>query len=168
MSDPQNPSASQPSGDAPQQPSAYPPPSAEQAPSAYPQQPYASAPPPAYSAPQQPYAAAPPPAYGPPASGSEPGKTLGIIALVAVFFFSLVGLILGYVARSQSKKAGIKNTPATVAIVLGWIFIVLSIIVTIIALAIFIPAAAQLAQQCVDLGPGVHTLSNGVTITCGG
>lgn len=156
MSDPQNPSVPPP-----------PPGDGSQAPSAYPQQPYASAPPPAYGAPQQPYAAAPPPAYGPPAGGSEPGKTLGIIALVAVFFFSLVGLILGYVARSQSKKAGIKNTPATVAIVLGWIFIVLSIIATIIILAVVIPAGVELARQCAELGPGVHTLPSGVTLTCG-
>jgi preprotein translocase subunit SecG len=113
------------------------------------------------------YAAAPPPAYAPPASGSEPGKTLGIVALIVVFFFSLIGLILGYVARSQSKKAGVKNTPAKIAIILGWVFIALSIIVGIIIAAVVIPAAAELVRACAELGPGTHTLSDGRILTCG-
>lgn len=57
-----------------------------------------------------------------------PGKTLGIVALIVTFFFSIVGLILGIVARNQSKAAGVENTPAKVAIILGIIFTVLSII----------------------------------------
>jgi hypothetical protein len=124
---------------------------------------YNQAPPPAQPA----YASAPPPAYGAPAGGSEPGKTLGIVALIVVFFASLIGLILGYVARSQSKKAGVKNTPATVAIILGWVFLALSIIATIIILAVVVPAGIELARQCAELGPGVHTLPSGVTLTCG-
>jgi len=57
-----------------------------------------------------------------------PGKTLGIVALIVTFFFSVVGLILGIVARNQSKAAGVENTPAKVAIILGIIFTVLSVI----------------------------------------
>lgn len=57
-----------------------------------------------------------------------PGKTLGIVALIVTFFFSVVGLILGIVARNQSKAAGVENTPAKVAIILGIIFTVLSIL----------------------------------------
>lgn len=158
MTDPQNPAVPPADGSVPP---AAPPPAAAPA-----EQPYTAAPA-AYATPQPAYTQAPPPAYAPPASGSEPGKGLGIAALVIVFFFSLVGLILGYVARSQSKKAGVKNTPATVAIVLGWIFLVLGIIFGVLAALFFIPAAAELARTCLELGPGVHTLSNGVTITCG-
>lgn len=151
MTDPQNPAVPPAEGAVPPAPAPAP------APDAY------AAPAPAPSG----YAAAPPPAYAPPASGSEPGKTLGIVALIVVFFFSLIGLILGYVARSQSKKAGVKNTPAKIAIILGWIFLALSIIATIIIAAVVIPAAAELARTCLELGPGTHTLSNGVTLTCG-
>ena len=57
-----------------------------------------------------------------------PGKTLGIVALIVTFFASVIGLILGIVARNQSKAAGVENTPAKVAIILGIIFTVLSII----------------------------------------
>ncbi len=81
-----------------------------------------------------------PPAYNA-APAEDPGKTLGIVALVAVFFISLLGLILGYVARSQSTKAGFQNTPAKVAIILGWIFIALSILGTILWVAVLLPAA---------------------------
>jgi len=129
--------------------------------------------PPAYGAPTDPgaapaYAAAPPAPYGAPAPGAPvPGKTLGIVALVVVFFASLIGLILGYVARSQSKKAGVPNTPAKVAIILGWIFLVLSIIVGIILTIVLVNGAIALQQLCDGMEPGTYPLSTGGTITCG-
>lgn len=104
-----------------------------------------------------------PPAYTPAPATASDGKTLGIVALVVTFFVSLVGIILGFVAKSQSKKAGVKNTPATVAIVLGFIFLAIQIIWIIVAIA----GAAALFSQCAEYGPGVHTLPNGVTLTCG-
>lgn len=107
----------------------------------------------------------PPPAA--PAPVASDGKTLGIIALVATFFISLLGIILGFVARSQSKKAGVKNTPATVAIVLGFIFLVLTIIWIIVAVVIGAAAFSGLAELCTQYGPGVHTLPDGTTLTCG-
>ena len=68
----------------------------------------------------------------PVASTDYPGKTLGIVALVLAFVFSLLGLILGIVASNQSKAAGVKNTPAKVAVILSVIFIVLGILGAII------------------------------------
>jgi len=122
---------------------------------------------PDYAAAPPAYAAAPPAAYGAPADAPVPGKTLGIVALVVVFFASLVGLILGYVARSQSKKAGVKNTPAKVAIILGWIFLVLSIIATIIIVIVLVNGAgAALQELCEGMAPGEYELNTGGTITC--
>ncbi|MEP6482214.1 MAG: hypothetical protein ABJA94_09430 [Rhodoglobus sp.] len=95
-----------------------------------------------------------------PAVASD-GKTLGIVALIVSFFISLLGIILGFIARGQSKKAGLKNGPATAAIVLGFIFLIISII----AIAISVAGASALLAQCGDLGPGVHDVS-GVTVTC--
>jgi hypothetical protein len=105
----------------------------------------------------------PAPAPVPAAPAAAPGKTLGIVGLILSFFgpVSLIGLILSIVARSQSKKAGVSNTPATVGIVIGLIVLVISIIVFII-LGV---TAAALVAQCADLGPGVHDV-NGVTVTC--
>ncbi|KQZ82253.1 hypothetical protein ASD56_15395 [Microbacterium sp. Root166] len=121
---------------------------------------YQAAPPAAPS-----YAAAP--SAGPVQPGAEdPGKTLGIIALVAVFFISILGLILGYVARGQSKKAGFKNTPAKVAIILGWIFLALTIIAIILAVVFAAMAAGALADLCAGMDPGVYTTDTGLEVTC--
>lgn len=123
---------------------------------------------------QQPYAAAPPPApaYTQPQGDTYPGKTLGVVALVlsCIFFLGisvLVGLILGIVALVQSKNAGRKNGPALAAVIVASVLIVLGIIIGVIVALTVIPAAAELARQCLELGPGTHTLSNGITITCG-
>lgn len=152
MTDPQNP--------ADPTPSVPPAPAAE--PTAAP-----AAPPAGDPTPPPAYASAPPAQYGAPAAGSEPGKTLGIVALIVVFFFSLIGLILGYVARSQSKKAGVKNTPAKIAIILGWIFLVLSIIATIIFVVILVTAGAgALSELCEGMPPGEYELTTGGTVTC--
>ncbi|MDN3495550.1 DUF4190 domain-containing protein [Planococcus sp. APC 4015] len=142
-------------------PGATPPPS-EPVGATPPAAPAYDAPPPAAPA----YSSAPPAEYGSPAAG-EPGKTMGIVALIAVFFISILGLVLGYVARSQSKKAGIPNTPAKIAIILGWIFIVLQIIGAIIAIVLFATLAASGTDLlCEGMPPGVYELTDGGTITC--
>ncbi|WEG07752.1 DUF4190 domain-containing protein [Microbacterium horticulturae] len=157
MSDPQNPEQPQQPGQSgqPQQPEQPPtappapePPAYAQAPTAG-EAPYGQAP--AYGAgyPQA-------PAYGQPApSTTYPGKTMGIVAfilslvgLVTSGLGALIGLILGIVALSQSKKAGQKNGLALAAIIIGAIVLVLTII-GLIVLFSFLAAVAGAAQQCV-------------------
>lgn len=65
-----------------------------------------------------------------------PGKTLGIVALVLAFLAPLIGAILGFVARNQSKAAGVENTPAKIAIILGIIFTVVYVIIVIASIAL--------------------------------
>ncbi len=85
-----------------------------------------------------------------------PGKTLGIVALVLAFLAPLIGAILGFVAKAQSKPAGYKNTPATVAIVLGIIFTLVYIFV-LVALPLILAAS----------GLGTCTVTvNGVVQPC--
>lgn len=101
----------------------------------------------------------------PAAPAQDPGKVMGIISIVLPFVgFGLIGLILGFVAKSKSKKAGFKNTPALVGIILS----ALAIVVTIVGLTIGIVAAAQFAsdiqQQC-SSGSPTFTL-NGQTGAC--
>lgn len=98
-----------------------------------------------------------------PAPASNAGKTLGVVGLILSFFSGPLGLILSAVARSQSKKAGLKNTPATVGIVIGLI----STIGLAIIIALSVAGVAGVAAQCAELGAGEHSLDNGVTITCG-
>lgn len=50
-----------------------------------------------------------------------PGRILGAVAFVLAFPVSVLGLILGYVARARSAKAGASNGLAVGAIVIGWI-----------------------------------------------
>lgn len=104
------------------------------------------------------------PVPAPAPAASVPGKTLGIVGLILAFLAPLIGLILSIVARSQSKAAGVKNGPATAGIVLSIIFMVLWILIVVLSIAI---PAALLGGQCAELGPGVHDLGNGTTITCG-
>ena len=95
------------------------------------------------------------------APAAVPGKTLGIAALVLSFFFQLIGLILGIIALSQSRKAGAKNTPALVAIILSIVFGIIWILV----IGGLIAGGMALLAECADLGPGVHEI-NGATYTC--
>jgi hypothetical protein len=100
----------------------------------------------------------------PAAAPVVPGKTLGIVALILAFVAPLIGAILGFVAKAQSKPAGVKNPPATVAIVLGIIFTVLYIILLIV---IPIIAGGAALAACNGLEPGVYDTGNGGTLTCG-
>ena len=145
MSDPQVP----PPGDQPQgQPQpGYPPQSQQQG---YPQHNY-----PQLGYGQLGYGAAPP--------AEDPGKTLGIVGLVLSFFTAIIGLIISIVALRKSKKAGFKNTPAVIGIIVGILSTVVAIIIGIVSIVAF----TALLSQCAQLGPGVHNV-NGVTVTCGG
>lgn len=68
----------------------------------------------------------------PPAGVDYPGKTLGIVGLIVSIFASLIGLIISAIALSQSKKAGYKNTPALIGVIIGAVFLAISVIVVII------------------------------------
>jgi hypothetical protein len=97
-----------------------------------------------------------------PAAAPSDGKTLGIVGLVLAFLFSLAGLIVSLIARSQSKKAGVSNGPATAGIIISIIGLLLTIIVIIVNVAVF----GSLLSTCAGLGPGVYEI-DGVTYTCG-
>lgn len=111
--------------------------------------------PPAYNAPQ--YNAPVP------APAAQPGRTMGIVALILAFLAAPVGAILGVVALLQSKKAGQKNTMALVAIILGVVFTIIWIISMIL---IFTAGAAALNDLCAGLPAGEYPTTTGTTITC--
>ncbi|MBX9718828.1 MAG: DUF4190 domain-containing protein [Microbacteriaceae bacterium] len=110
---------------------------------------------------------APPPAYSAaPAAPINPGKTMGIIALVlSILPFQLIGIILGFVALGQSKKAGQKNGFALAAIIIGFIGLVLFLIFIVAGGALFGSLFGGLTQVCSELGSGVWEI-DGVTYTC--
>lgn len=98
--------------------------------------------------------------------GENPGKTLGIVAVILAFVFSVLGLILGFVAKRQSAAAGFTNGPATAAIVISIIVIVLWIAGAVVALTLGGTVLDEIAAKCAELGPGIHEI-DGVTYTCG-
>ena len=102
------------------------------------------------------------PYYQQPATGDDPGKTLGIVGLILSFFTAIIGLIVSAVALNKSKKAGFKNTPALVGIIIG----ALGTIGAIIAIIFAVTVVGAVASKCAELGPGVHT-EGGVTYRCG-
>lgn len=111
----------------------------------------------------QPYPQAPQPAapgYYPPAQ--DPGKVMGILSIIFPFvFLGLVGLILGIIGFVKSKKAGFKNIPAVIGIILSS----LAIVGTIILIIVGIIGAQAVLQTCKDLGSGTH-VQGGITYTC--
>jgi Domain of unknown function (DUF4190) len=89
---------------------------------------------------------APPPAPAPqpastpaPAPGStEKWNVLAIVGFVIVFFgFSLVSIILGFIALNQIKKTGERGRGLAIwAIVLGFVSIIIGIIAWIVFVAV--------------------------------
>jgi hypothetical protein len=112
----------------------------------------------------------PAPAPVPAPAASVPGKTLGIVGLIAaiVWPFQLLGLILSLVARSQSKAAGVKNTPAKAGIIVSIILLVLTIVGIILSIVLGAAAVGgAYAELCEGMDPGVYELTDGSTVTCG-
>lgn len=58
-----------------------------------------------------------------------PGQSLGITGLVLAFVLPLVGIVLGVIAYTWSKKAGVANAPARAAVIVGGIILAVGLIV---------------------------------------
>ncbi|MET4001959.1 MULTISPECIES: DUF4190 domain-containing protein [Arthrobacter] len=125
--------------------------------------------------PPAPYGQQPAP-YGAPAV--DPGKTLSIVAIILPFVgFGLVGMILGFVALSKSKKAGFgRNTLALVAVIIGGLAVVASIIATIVIVVAAMNAVnevggldliTQVVNQCQSTG-AESVVVDGLEYSCAG
>lgn len=117
--------------------------------------------------PAPPVPPAPPAAYsGAAAAPVNPGKTMGIVALVlSIIGLHLIGIIVGFVGLNQSKKAGQKNGFALAGIIIGFIGLVFVLIFFVAGGALFGSLFGGLAQVCNELGSGVWEV-DGVTYTC--
>ncbi|WP_051388961.1 hypothetical protein [Arthrobacter sp. 35W] len=101
------------------------------------------------------------------APAQDPGKVMGIISIILPFVgLGLVGLILGLIGMSKSKKAGFKNTPALVGVILGALAIVITIVVAIIGISAATQLATDIQQQCSNGSPTFTV--NGQTGSCTG
>ena len=125
-----------------------------------PQQPYQQ-----YQAPQQPYQTPQPfqQPYQQPVNPVDPGKGLGVAAMVLgiinivfcltlTFPLSLIGLPLGCVGLSKSKKAGMNNGMAVAGIVMNAIGLALYLVFIILSIltatgVVFIPFLNELLYE---------------------
>jgi len=107
-------------------------------------------------------AAAPYPTTPATSAAVDPGRTLGIVGLVLSIVTSVPGLIVSIIAHRKSKKAGFNNVLAKVGIVIGAVFTALWLGLSTVGVI----GIVHVAQQCSDLGPGVHQVG-GTTYTCG-
>ncbi|MEO5921212.1 MAG: hypothetical protein ABIQ01_08725 [Pseudolysinimonas sp.] len=104
----------------------------------------------------------PPPAAAPAATPGD-GKTLGIVGLILAFLAAPVGFIISLVARGQSKKAGVPNTPATAGIIIGLILTLIWIVIVVVSVI----AGLAVVNACAGLEPGIYPTDGGGTLTCG-
>jgi hypothetical protein len=87
----------------------------------------------------------------------NPGKTLGVVALVLSIPLALVSLVLGVVGLVKSRRAGQRNWWAVAAIVVSFLVIV--------AVVIWAATLVWLMGECAELGPGLHDVG-GRPIEC--
>ncbi len=94
----------------------------------------------------------------------NPGKTLGIVSLIlSIIGAGVVGIILGAVGLSKSKKAGMGNGLALAGIIVGAI----STVFGILFFTLLMIGASAIVSTCADAAPGAQVVtSDGTRIDC--
>jgi hypothetical protein len=66
----------------------------------------------------------------PPAAANDPGNTLGLVGMILAIIpcTAFLGLILSLVAFFISRRSGVRNQKALIGILIGAVWLVLSII----------------------------------------
>lgn len=91
----------------------------------------------------------------------DPGKTLGIVAIVGSLALGLLGIALGLVSYRRSRAAGFSGGLGMAGIILG------SVTTVLLALQLILLATGMgFGGACEGLAPGVHTLDNGTRVSC--
>jgi hypothetical protein len=91
-------------------------------------------------------------------------QIMGIVGLILAFAFPPAGLVISIIAKRMSKSAGDRSPFATWGIVLGIVFTVLSIIVTLLIVAATVGSVWLGISVCQE-GGGVGELL-GIPIDC--
>lgn len=102
--------------------------------------------------------------YPPNPPQGNPGQVLGIVSIVLGLTcgLSLIGLVLGFVSRSRSKRAGASPTLGTIGIVVS----ALALVALVVGGIFFATAVNEAVQRCDEIGSGNTYEENGVTLTC--
>lgn len=92
----------------------------------------------------------------------EPGADLSISGMVFAFFMPPLGLVLSILGLRKSKRAGIRNRRAFVAMIISSVTTAFSIGI----LTFFISTLVTMSQRCGELGPGTHYIDATTKIQC--
>lgn len=110
-------------------------------------------------------AAPPPSSYALPVE-PVPGRMMGIISLVlSIIGLHLIGIVLGFIALSQSKRAGHSNGFALAGVIVGFVLMALTLVVVGLSVAGGFAFWGFLTEACSELGSGVWDV-DGVTYSC--
>ncbi len=82
------------------------------------------------------------------APNQDPGATLGLIGLISAFVFCPLGVALGIIGFMKSKKAGFKNNKALAGIIVGSVFMAISLIIVISAFSSVNKALDDFKKDC--------------------
>ena len=76
------------------------------------------------------------------------GFVVGLLALIFAFVLPLAGAIIGGIAVGQARQGGYKNPLATIGLVLGIVFTVLTIVVVVASIVLGIGFFGELSTIC--------------------
>jgi uncharacterized membrane protein YidH (DUF202 family) len=85
-----------------------------------------------------------PTGYQPTYAVTPPTNGTAIAALILVFVFFPLGVILGHVARGQIRRTGEGGSGlATAALIIGYLQVALMVVAVVVAAVLFVVAGAQ-------------------------
>jgi len=99
--------------------------------------------------PQQPHNFNPQPQQQPTQVEPQNNQTdvLGIISLVMIFIFPLIGAIIGFVGMSKAKKEGRSNTLSKIGAIINSVLVALGILATVVFFALIATATPSLIEE---------------------
>lgn len=93
----------------------------------------------------------------------DPGKTLGIVGFIlSLLGFGLISLVVSWIARSKSKKAGFSNGLALAGIIISAI----TVVITSVIIFFMVSAGMKAAEYCKENGTTVRNADGSVSMNC--
>uniref|UniRef100_UPI0025BBDB5E septum formation family protein n=1 Tax=Herbiconiux sp. TaxID=1871186 RepID=UPI0025BBDB5E len=83
-----------------------------------------------------------------------PGRTLGIIGLILAFVATIVGIIVSAIALSQSRAAGLRNTPALIGVIAGSALTAVGLVIGLVAVILGITGGLTAIGLAAGAGSG--------------
>ena len=73
----------------------------------------------------------------------NPGQTLGIVSIIMIFVFPLLGIVFGVMSRNKSKAVGMPSGLGTTGMVINIVVTALSVVLAILFIVLVVMAGAS-------------------------